>query len=74
MIKFVTLKGTDGDLSENLKKIKAFTAGPRKLFTALFPEGLCSYIKRKEIVQAKGAKDWYHTVELTLLEANGGDD
>lgn len=73
MIKFVTLKGTDGDLSENLKKIKGFTAGPRKLFTALFPEGLCSYIKRKEIVQTKGAKDWYHTVELTLIEANAGD-
>ena len=73
MIKFVTLKGTDGGLSETLTRIKGFTAGPRKLYTALFPEGLCSYIKKKEIVQSKGAKDYYHTVELTLIEANGGD-
>jgi hypothetical protein len=57
MIKFLTLKGTDGDMSENLKKIKGFTADPRELFTALFPEGLCSYIKRKEIVQTRGVKD-----------------
>ena len=56
MIKFVTLKGTDGGLSETLTKIKGFTAGPRKLYTALFPEGLCSYIRKKEIVQTKGAK------------------
>jgi len=68
IVKFNTLKGSDDDLSENLKTIKKFTAGPRKLYTALFPEGLCSYIKRKEIVQVKGTKDWYHTVELTLIE------
>ena len=73
IVKFNTLKGSDDDLSENLKTIKKFTAGPRKLYTALFPEGLCSYIKRKDIVQVKGTKDWYHTVELTLIEANGGD-
>jgi hypothetical protein len=74
LIKFNTLKGTDGDLSDTLTKIKGFTAGPRKLYTALFPEGLCSYIKKKEIIQTKGAKDYYHSIELSLIEANGGDD
>jgi hypothetical protein len=69
MIKFVTLKGTNGGLFETLTRIKGFSAGPSKLF----PEGLCSYIKKKEIVQSKDTKDYYHTVELTLIEANGGD-
>ncbi len=73
IIKFITLKGTDDGLSETLQTLKSLTAGPRKLYTALFPEGLCTYIRKKEIVQTKGAKDWYHTVEITLIEANGGD-
>jgi len=72
LVKYNSLKGTDGDLSENLKRIRDLTAGPRKFYSALFPEGICSYIQRKEIVQTKGAKDWYHSVELTLIEANGG--
>lgn len=73
IIKFNVLKGTDGGLSEVLKKVRNLTAGPRKLYTALFDDGLCTYILKKEITQSKGAKDWYHTVELTLLEANSGD-
>lgn len=72
-LKFNTLKGPDGELSETLKAIKQLDAGPGRLYTALFPEGLCTYIVRKEIVQPAGAKDYFHTVELTLLEANGGD-
>jgi len=73
IIKFNVLKGTDGGLSETLKSVRNLTAGPRKLYTALFDGGLCTYIVKKEIVQSKGAKDWYHTVKLTLIEANGGD-
>lgn len=73
LIKFNTLRGADGDLSEALKTIRDLTAGPRKLYTALFPEGLCTYIQKKEITQSKGSEDYYHTVELTLIEANGGD-
>jgi len=73
LIKFITLKGTDDGLSESLLAIKGLTAGPRKIYTALFPEGLCTYIRKKEIVQTKGSKDWYHTAEITLIEANGGD-
>lgn len=73
LVKFNTLRGTDGDLSEKLKTIRKLTAGPKKFFSALFPDGICTYIQRKEIVQTKGAKDWYHSVELTLIEANGSD-
>lgn len=73
IVKFNALKGSDGGLSEALKDIKGLTAGPRKFYSALFDSGLCTYILKKEIVQAKGAKDWYHTVELTLIESNGGD-
>ena len=73
IIKFVSLKGTDGDLQENLKTIRDMSAGPRKIYTALFPGGLCSYIKRKEITQQAGSDDWYHSCELQFIEANGGD-
>ena len=73
LVKFNVLKGTDGGLSEALKSIRDLTAGPRKFYSALFDDGLCTYIQKKEIVQSKGAKDWYHTVEVTLIEANGGD-
>ena len=78
IVKFNTLKGTDGGLSEVLTKIRDLPAGPKKFFSALFPGkgksgGLCTYIIKKEITQSKGAKDWYHTIELTLVEANGGD-
>lgn len=73
IIKFRTLKGSDGGMSEVLKRVKNLKAGPKKLYTALFDDGLCTYILKKEITQIKGAKDWYHTVELTLVEANGGD-
>ena len=73
IIKFNVLKGTDGWLSEVLKKVRNLTAGPRKLYTALFDDGLCTYITKKEIVQSKGADDWYHTCEITLVESNGGD-
>lgn len=72
-LKFNTLKGSDGDLSEKLKSIKIMPAGPRKLYTAFFPEGLCTYFRRKEIVQQAGSSDWYHTVELQMIEANAGD-
>jgi hypothetical protein len=72
-VRYTSLKGADGALAETLKKIKGLTAGPRKFYSALFDEGLCTYIQRKEIVQTKGTKDWMHTVELTLIEANGGD-
>ena len=70
MVKYNSLKGTDGDISEKLTKLRDLTAGPRKFYSALFPEGLCTYIQRKEIVQTKGAKDWYHGVEIALIEAN----
>lgn len=70
LVKFNVLKGSDNGLSENLKTIRALTAGPRKFYSALFDDGLCTYIQKKEIVQTKGAKDWYHSVELTLIEAN----
>ena len=73
LVKFNVLKGTDGGLSEVLKSVRDLTAGPRKFYSALFDTGICTYIQKKEIVQNKGAKDWYHTVELTLIEANGGD-
>lgn len=72
LVKFNTLKGTDGDLSESLEKIRDLPAGPKHFFSALFPGGLCTYIQKKEIVQTKGAKDWYHSVELTLIENNSG--
>jgi hypothetical protein len=72
-MKFNVLKGANGEISEKLKAIKNAKAGPKKLYTALFPEGLCTYIVRKEITQPSGTDDYYHTVELTLLEANGGD-
>jgi len=72
IVKFNVLKGTDGGLSEVLKSIRNLKAGPNKFYSALFDDGLCTYIQRKEIVQTKGAKDWYHSVELTLIEANGG--
>lgn len=73
MLKFNSLKGTDGDIAENLKAVKGLSSGPRKLYTALFPDGLCSYIKRKEIIQVKGSADWYHSCEISFIEANGGD-
>ena len=78
MIKFNVLKGPDGGLSNVLTKIRDLPAGPKKFFSALFPGkgksgGLCTYILKKEITQSKGAKDWYHTIELPLVEANGGD-
>ena len=72
MVKFNTLKGTDDNLSANLEKIRDLPAGPKHFFSALFPGGLCTYIQKKEIVQMKGAKDWYHSVELTLIENNSG--
>lgn len=73
LVKIPFLKGTDNDLSENLKSLRDLKAGPKKFLSALFPDGLCTYIQKKEIVQAKGAADWYHTAEVTLIEANGGD-
>ncbi len=73
LVKYNSLKGTDGDISDNLKSIKGLLAGPKKFYSALFPEGLCTYVQKKEIVQTKGAKDWYHSVEISLLEANSGD-
>lgn len=72
-MKFNTLKGTDGGLSNVLTDLKEFRAGPRKLFTALFPEGICTYIQKKEIVQTKGADDWHHTTEVSFVEANSGE-
>lgn len=69
-LKFNVLKGANNTLSSVLTSIRDLTAGPRKIYTALFPEGLCTYIERKEIVQTKGADDWYHTVEVSLVEAN----
>jgi hypothetical protein len=71
-VKYNSLKGTNGDLSEKLKSIRDLTAGPKKFYSALFPGGLCTYIQKKEIVQSKGADDWYHSVELTLIENNPG--
>ena len=78
IVKFNTLKGSNGGLSEVLTEIRDLSAGPKKFFSALFPGkdksgGLCTYIVKKEITQVKGSKDWYHQVEITLLEANGGD-
>jgi hypothetical protein len=78
IVKFNTLKGSNDGLSEALTKIRDLSAGPKKFFSALFPGkdksgGLCTYILKKEITQVKGSKDWYHQVEITLLEANGGD-
>jgi hypothetical protein len=73
MIKFRALKGPDGGLSEVLTQIRDLPAGPKKLYTMLFDGGLCTYILKKEIIQTKGTDDWYHTGEITLIEANGGD-
>jgi len=78
IVKFNTLKGSNDGLSEALTKIRDLSAGPKKFFSALFPGkdksgGLCTYIVKKEITQVKDSKDWYHQVEITLLEANGGD-
>jgi hypothetical protein len=73
IVKFNTLKGSNDGLSEVLTKIRDLTAGPRKLYTALFDGGLCTYILKKEITQTKGSSDWYHSCEITLIEANGGD-
>lgn len=73
IVKFNVLKGPDGGLSEALRDIKGLTAGPRKFYSALFDGGLCTYITKKEIVQVKGSSDWYHSCEITLLEANSGD-
>jgi len=73
IMKFNVLKGSDGGLSQTLTDIKDLDAGPRKIYTALFPGGLCSYLRRKEIVQPAGSDDWFHTVELSFIEANGGD-
>jgi hypothetical protein len=78
VVKYNSLKGTDGDISEKLKSIRDLKAGPKKFFSALFPGegnsgGICTYITKKEIVQSKGADDWYHSVEITLMQANGGD-
>jgi hypothetical protein len=74
IVKLNTLRGaTSADLSQKLTDIRDLTAGPKKIYTALFPDGLCTYIQRKEITQSKGADDWYHTVEIGLIEANGGD-
>jgi len=73
MIKFRALKGPDGGLSEVLTQIRDLPAGPKKLYTMLFDGGLCTYILKKEIVQTKGTDDWYHSCEITLIEANGGD-
>mgnify|MGYP007037350303 CR=1 FL=1 len=77
-IKFNVLKGSgdksaDADISKTLSDIKALKAGPGLLKTALFKEGLCTYITRKEIVQSEGADDWLHSVTLELIEANSGD-
>lgn len=72
LVKYNSLKGTDDDLSKNLEKIRDLPAGPQLFLSALFPGGLCTYIQKKEIVQTKGAKDWYHSVEITLLENNSG--
>ena len=73
LVKYNSLKGPDDDLSENLEKIRGLPAGPKKFYSALFPKGLCTYIQKKEIVQTKGAKDWYHSCGIALIEANGGD-
>lgn len=73
LVKFNTLKGPDGNISETLRNIRDLKAGPRQFFSTLFEKGLCTYIERKEITQIKGADDWYHTVEISLIEANGGD-
>lgn len=73
IIKFSTLKGSDGGMSEVLKRVKNLKAGPKKLYTALFDDGLCTYIIKKEITQNKGLSDWYHTVELQLIEAHSED-
>jgi hypothetical protein len=73
IVKFNTLKGSNDGLSEVLTKIRDLPAGPRKLYTALFDGGLCTYILKKEITQVKGSSDWYHSCEITLIEANGGD-
>jgi hypothetical protein len=72
VMKITFLKGSDGGLSQKLKNIRDLKAGPNKIYTALFDTGLCTYLRRKEIVQTKGTKDWYHTCELSFIEANGG--
>lgn len=71
-MKFNTLKGSDDDLSQTLEDVKKLDAGPRKIYTTLFRDGKCCYLRRKEIVQPAGSDDWYHTVELQFIEANGG--
>ena len=72
VVRFNTLKGPEGGLSDVLTKVKELKAGPGMVSTALFNEGICMYLQKKHITQTKGTKDYYHTVELTLIEANDG--
>jgi hypothetical protein len=72
VVRFNTLKGPDGGLSDVLTKVKELKAGPGMVSTALFNEGICMYLQKKHITQTKGTEDYYHTVELTLIEANDG--
>ncbi len=69
-LKFNTLKGTDGGISDVLVAIRDMLAGPHRVEDALFNEGKCMFIQKKTITQPKGTKDFYHTVELQLIEAN----
>lgn len=73
-VKFNTLKGPDGGISEVLTAIRDMKAGPGLVETALFNSGKCMYLKRKEIVQPKGSKDFYHNVTINLIEASAGSD
>jgi hypothetical protein len=73
MVKFNVLKGPDNDLSKVLTDIKALDAGPGRVESAFFGSpGVCMFLQKKEIVQSKAAKDWYHSVELSLIESNPG--
>jgi hypothetical protein len=72
VMKFETLKGTDGGISEVLQKVRDLDAGPGRVESALFNSGLCMYLQKKIIKQPKGSKDFFHTIELTFIEANSG--
>ena len=72
VMKFETLKGTDGGISEVLQKVRDLDAGPGRVECTLHNSGLCMYLQKKIIKQPKGSKDFFHTVELTFIEANSG--
>jgi len=71
LLRFNCLKGPDGDISENLRIVSNMPAGPYLVKEVLY-KGVCMYYINMRIVQTDKTDDWYHTVELSFIEANDG--